>query len=275
MGSPAVAARPSSFGVAFAVLPTPQRDAIRAVHAWSRAVDDGVDEEPDPGVARGRIAGWRREVAALFEGDPAEPATRALKPHVSRFRIPRAHFEDLVSGVEMDLSRATYETFEDLACYCYRVASVVGLICLHIFGDDEEQGRGYAEDLGIALQLTNILRDLGSDLERGRVYLPAEERRQFGYTDEALARGERNDAFLRLMRFQAARARAFFASADREGATLPRRMVAAEIMARVYRRLLERIEASGFDVFRREIRVPRHERIWIAATTAFSGPAHR
>jgi phytoene synthase len=270
-----MAARPSSFGVAFAVLPAPQRDAIRAVHAWSRAVDDGVDEEADPGVARGRIAGWRREVEALFDGDPTEPATRALKPHVARFRIPRSHFEDLVSGVEMDLSRATYETFQDLSRYCYRVASVVGLICLHIFGDDEERGRGYAEDLGIALQLTNILRDLGSDLRRGRVYLPAEERRQFGYSDEALARGERNDAFQQLMCFQAARARAFFASAEREGATLPRRMVAAEIMARVYRRLLERIEDSRFDVFRREIRVPRHERVWIAATTALSRPNSR
>jgi len=266
----AVAARQTSFGVAFAVLPQEQRDAIRAVHAWSRAVDDGVDEEPDKNRASAQVARWRREVGALFEGEPEEQATRALKPHVERFRIPRSHLENLVSGVEMDLSQTRYETFADLTRYCYRVASVVGLICLHIFGDEEERGRGYAEDLGVALQLTNILRDVGSDRARGRVYLPADERRHFGYSEGALERGERNEAFFELMRFQTARVRAYFASAEREATGLDRRLVAAEIMGRVYRRLLDRIEASGFDVFRREIRVPKHERVWIAASTAFS-----
>ena len=260
--------RRTSFGVAFAVLPPAKRNAIRALHAWSRSVDDGVDEAPDAARARGAIERWRREIELLYSGRPEEPVTQSLLPHVERFHIPRAYLEELVAGVEMDLTRARYGTFHDLAAYCYRVASVVGLICLRIFGDDEERGRGYAEDLGLALQLTNILRDVGVDHARGRIYLPEDERRQFGYGEDALARSERTEAFFNLMRFQAARARAFFASAEREAAHLDRRLfVAAEIMGRVYRRLLDRIEASGFDVFRREIRVPKLERVWIAAST--------
>jgi 15-cis-phytoene synthase len=269
--------RRSHFGVAFAILPPPQRDAIRAVHAWSHAVDDAVDEERDATRARESVARWRSDMDRLYAGDePDHSETRALRPHVERFRIPRHHLDELLRGIEMDLTQARYPTFQDLAGYCYRVASVVGLICLHIFGDDEERGRSYAENLGMALQLTNILRDVGSDHERGRIYLPEEDRERFGYTEEALARRERNQAFLELMRFQAARARSFFAAADREADRLDRkRLVAAEIMGRVYRRLLERIEASGFDVFRREIRVPRVERVWIAASTAVAIRAAR
>lgn len=234
-------------------------------------MDDGVDEEVDRDRARGTVARWRREVDLLYSGTPEEPATQALAPHVERFRIPRAYLDDLVTGVEMDLTRNRYSTFEDLAGYCYRVASVVGLICLRIFGDDEERGRGYAEDLGVALQLTNILRDVGADQRRGRIYLPEDERRQFGYGEDALARCERSEAFLDLMRFQAERARAFFASAEREAARLDRRrLMAAEIMGRVYRRLLDRIEASRYDVFHREVRVPKLERIWIAASTVLA-----
>ncbi len=268
MTDAALAARPTSFGIAFAVLPPPQRDAIRAVHAFSRTIDDSVDEEPDPGRARAELARWRREIAACYEGEPAEDVTRRLRPHLLRYRIPRGHLEELLSGVEMDLTQTRYSTFEELRRYCHRVAAVVGLICLHIFGDEEERGRDYAESLGLALQLTNILRDLGRDHARGRIYLPADELAAHGYTEEHLARGERNEAFRRLMRFEAERARAFFAAAEREARRLGRRrVVAAEIMGRIYRRLLDRIEASGFDVFTREIRVPRAERLWLAGST--------
>ncbi len=261
--------RRSNFGVAFALLPSDQRHAIRAVHAWSRAVDDSVDEEPDRLCAEARLARWREELAALYERTPSEPVTCALAPHVHRFEIPRRYFEELVSGVEMDLARVRYETFAELERYCYRVASVVGLICLRIFGDHNERGREYAESLGLALQLTNILRDVGGDHARGRIYLPGEELTRFGYTEESLARGERNDAFRRLMRHQADRARGYFEAAESEGRSLDRRRyLAAEIMGRVYHRLLEKIEASDFDVFGREVRVPRIERVWIAATTA-------
>jgi len=270
-GAAPVMRRRSNFGVAFAILPRPQRDAIRAVHAWSRALDDGVDEEADPARARERLERFRRELALLYDGTPQEPLTAALGPHVRRFHIPRLYFDELINGVEMDLSHRRYGTFTDLRRYCYRVASIVGLICLRIFGEAEEQGRRYAENLGLALQLTNILRDVGSDLSRGRVYLPADELARFGVSEEGLRRCERDRAFLALMRFQAERARSFFDAAEREVETLDRRrLLAAEIMARVYRRLLERIEASGFDVLAREVRVSKLERVWIAASTALA-----
>jgi 15-cis-phytoene synthase len=269
-------ARPTSFGVAFAILPAPQREAIRAVHAFSRRMDDSVDDEPDLDRARRAVERWREEIAACYGGEPRETVTRALQPHVERYGIPRGYLEELLNGVEMDLHHARYGTFAELFRYCYRVASMVGLICLRIFGDREERGRSYAENLGLALQLTNILRDLGADHARGRIYLPAEDLRAHGYTEEALARRERNDAFHRLMRFEAERARGFFAAAEREALALDRRaLVAAEIMGKVYRRLLERIEASGYDVFRREISVPRLERVWIAGTTVLSVAAAR
>lgn len=275
--------RRTNFGVAFALLPRPQRDAIRAVHAWSRALDDGVDEESDPARARERLERFRRELGRLYAGpadggsrDGIEPITAALAPHVERYRIPRAYFDELINGVEMDLDHRRYGTFADLRRYCYRVASIVGLICLRIFGEAEERGRRYAENLGLALQLTNILRDVGSDLARGRVYIPADELARFGVSVEGLRRRERDPAFLELMRFQAARARSFFEAAEREVLALDRRrLLAAEIMARVYRRLLERIEASGFDVLAHEVRLSRVERVWIAASTALAVRAPR
>jgi phytoene synthase len=270
-GSPAESApaRRTNFGVAFTLLPRDQREAIRAVHAWSRAVDDSVDEEADRDRARRRIEAWREDLAALFEGRARAPESRGLAPHVRRFAIPRRYLDDLIDGVEMDLHRDRYATFSELREYCYRVASVVGFICLRIFGDAEERARAYAESLGLALQLTNILRDIGSDAARGRIYLPADERDRFGVREEAIVRGERGDAFVRLMRFQADRARTYFRAAEREMTALDRRRyVAAEIMRGVYHRLLDRIEASGYDVFAREIRVTRIERVWIAATTA-------
>jgi phytoene synthase len=276
MAEPRAAARGTNFALAFRALPPDQRDAIRAVHAFSREVDDSVDEEPDQGKAREEIQRWRDEVAACYEGEPREPAARALRPHLVRFRIPRVYLDELLSGVEMDLTQLRYGTFEELRRYCYRVASVVGLICLRIFGDEEERGRAYAENLGLALQLTNILRDIGSDLERGRIYLPLSDLKACGYSVDALTRGERNPAFLDLMRFQAERARGFFDAAEREAATLDRkRILAAQIMGRIYRRLLERIESSGYDVFRREIRVPFHERAWIAGSSILSAHALR
>jgi 15-cis-phytoene synthase len=263
--------RRTNFGVAFALLPRPQREAIRAVHAWSRALDDGVDEESDASRARERLTLFRRELAALYDGTPEEPLTVALRPHVERFRIPRRYFDELINGVEMDLMQKRYGSFAELRRYCYRVASIVGLICLRIFGEAEERGREYAENLGMALQLTNIVRDVGSDLKRGRLYLPADELARFGVSEEGLRRRERSGAFLNLMQFQAERARSFFQAAERDVHSLDRRrLLAAEIMARVYSRLLDRIEASGFDVLAREVRLSKLERVWIAASTALA-----
>jgi 15-cis-phytoene synthase len=266
-----VVRRRTNFGVAFALLPRPQREAIRAVHAWSRALDDGVDEESDASRARERLTLFRRELAALYDGTPEEPLTVALRPHVERFRIPRRYFDELINGVEMDLMQKRYGSFAELRRYCYRVASIVGLICLRIFGEAEERGREYAENLGMALQLTNIVRDVGSDLKRGRLYLPADELARFGVSEEGLRRRERSGAFLNLMQFQAERARSFFQAAERDVHSLDRRrLLAAEIMARVYSRLLDRIEASGFDVLAREVRLSKLERVWIAASTALA-----
>jgi phytoene synthase len=273
METPALPVRKrTNFGVAFALLPRPQREAIRAVHAWSRSLDDAVDEEKEPALAQERLRRTRLDLAALYDGAAAEePLTEGLRTHVERFRIPRAYFEELVNGVEMDLVHHRYGTFADLRRYCYRVASIVGLICLRIFGEAEERGRAYAENLGLALQLTNILRDVGSDLARGRVYLPADELARFGVSEDALRRRERDGAFLQLMQFQAARARSFFLAAEHEVEKLDRRrLLAALVMARVYSRLLDRIEASGFDVLAREVRLSKLERVWIAASTALT-----
>jgi len=276
MRRPRAASKGTNFGVAFRVLPPAQREAIRAVHAFSRRVDDAVDEEPDGARAREEIERWRGEIAACFGGEPREPAAIALVPHLQRFRIPRRYLDELLNGVEMDLTHHRYRTFPELRGYCYRVAAVVGFICLHIFGDEEERGRGYAENLGLALQLTNILRDLGTDYARGRIYIPAEDLQSFGYSEEALSRRERNEAFRSLMRFQVARARAFFAAAEHEARSLDRkRLVAAEIMSRVYQRLLARIEARDYDVFREEVRVPLLERAWIAGSTFLAASVAR
>src|SRR5258706_1045649 len=212
--------RGTNFSLAFQALPPDQRDDIRAVHAFSRTVDDCVDESADRGRAREELAMWRDEVAACYEGEPTRPATRALRPHLVRFRIPREYLYELIAGVEMDLTQLRYATFEELRRYCYRVASVVGLICLRIFGDEEERGRVYAENLGMALQLTNILRDIGSDLARGRIYLPLPDRKAGGYPVDALTRRGAKPQFLEVHRVQTPPAPGFLQAAG-PGATGP------------------------------------------------------
>jgi phytoene synthase len=231
----------------------------------SRSVDDGVDEAIDATRARGSIERWRREINLLYGGHPEESVTRALSPHVERFGIPRLYLEELVTGIEMDLTRARYGTFSDLARYCYRVASVVGLICLRIFGDNEEEGRGYAVDPASPFNSQHPSRRGVTTRAGGSI--SEDEAAPVRLRRGCLGAVEGNKAFYWMeIRW---RARTFFASAEREAARLDRkRLVAAEIMGRVYRRLLDRIEASKFDVFRREIRVPKLERVWIAASTA-------
>ena len=238
---------------------------------------DRDEEAPREHKLEGLLS-WRRQLDAVYGAGAEElhPVSTKLREALQRFAIRREDMEAVIDGCAMDVEKSRYATWEELYTYCYRVASVVGLICLRIFGDEEERGKAYAENLGVALQLTNILRDLGSDLKRGRIYLPGEELHAFGYPEEALARRERSEAFVKLMRFQVERARGFFAAAEREAATLdPRRILAAEIMGRIYRRLLARIEASGFDVFSREVRVPFHERAWIAGSSILAAHTAR
>jgi phytoene synthase len=261
--------RDTSFYYSFLVLPSAQREAIVTVWDACRAIDDAVDEAADRPQAERQIAFWREEIARVFDGGaPASSQGRALQPVARAFDLPRRAFEDLIDGVEMDLGHRRYETFADLREYCWRVASTVGLICLNIFGCRHPGGREYAMQLGLALQLTNIVRDVKGDLDQGRVYLPQDELRRFGCSEGDLARGEVTPAIGALLRHQLDRAREFY---DRAAAALPpgeaKHLVAAEIMGAIYFGILRRIEARGYDVFREVVRVPRPERAWIAAST--------
>ncbi|HEY7188141.1 MAG TPA: presqualene diphosphate synthase HpnD [Vicinamibacterales bacterium] len=269
--------RDTSFYYSFLVLPARKRNAIVAVWDFCRAVDDAVDEVvPEHEWAGGltadarakaslQIAGWRTELEAVYTGTPALPQGVALQPFVREFGLPRVHFERLIEGVEMDLVCSRYQTFDALSEYCRRVASAVGLICLEIFGYRDPGSKAYAESLGMALQLTNIVRDVGTDLRRGRIYLPLEDLRRFGVAEADLQRAVVTDAVAALLRFECDRAREFY---RRAAAQLPpidkRSLVAAEIMGGIYYGILQRIERAGYDVFTRRIRVPRPRRAVIA-----------
>ena len=267
--------RDTNFYYSFLVLPPDKRRAIVAVWDFCRAVDDAADE-PVGGTPEGELEKWRREVSACFDGGaPETKQGRALMPFISQFGLPRPAFDAIVEGVEMDLGARRYETFEDLYEYCIRVASAVGLVCVEIFGYSDPGTRQYATDLGVALQLTNILRDVPEDLRRGRVYLPQADLRAHGVSETDLrdetdhAQGMVRSANVKaLLRQQAQRAREYYARADRE---LPRadarRLVAAEIMGAVYRAILDRIEQRDYDVFSSVVRVARPRRALIAATT--------
>jgi phytoene synthase len=270
--------RDTNFYYSFLVLPAEKRRAIVAVWDFCRAVDDATDE-PGANTPAAEVEKWRRELRACYDGGtPNTPQGRALVPCIAQFHLPRRSFEDLIDGVEMDLGDRRYETFTDLYEYCIRVASAVGLICLEIFGYRDPRARQYATDLGVALQLTNILRDVPGDLHRGRVYIPQAELRAHGVT-EADLRAEmespqgrvRSAKVKALLRHQGDRARDYYARAARG---LPPsdagRLVAAEIMGAVYRAILDRIERRDYDVFSSVVRVPRPRRALIAASTWLS-----
>ena len=267
--------RDTNFYYSFLVLPPDKRRAIVAVWDFCRAVDDATDE-PKTAAPGEELTKWRGEVAALFDGRPPEtPQGQALAPFIRQFGLPRESFVAIIDGVEMDLGARRYETFADLYEYCIRVASAVGLVCLEIFGYRDPGARQYAIDLGVALQLTNILRDVPEDLRRGRLYIPREDLRANDVTEADLKKESddpkgavQSGKVKALLRQQGARAREYYARAARE---LPpadaRRLVAAEIMGAVYRAILDRIEQRDYDVFSSVVRVPRPRRALIAATT--------
>lgn len=263
-------ARDTNFYYSFLVLPSAQRRAIVTVWDFCRAVDDAVDEAPGqgPGADAARVVeSWRAEVERVFgAGQPASPQGLALQPVVRAFDLSRQPFEDLVDGVAMDTGGRRFRTFDDLRDYCYRVASTVGLVCIEIFGARE--ARAYAIDLGIALQLTNILRDVRADLAKGRLYLPLEDLDRFGCSEADLEAGRLTDPIIALLAYQGARARDYYARARAQRpAANARRLVAAEIMGAIYRAILDRIEARHYDVFSEVVGVPRSKRAIIAATT--------
>jgi len=261
----------SNFYYAFLALSKPRRDALYAVYAFCRTVDDvadlGDERGTDRAAQRRALDRWRDDVRLCYEpgGAPADPIAARLAQAVRDFPIPREALLAIVDGVAMDLERVRYETAEDLYPYCYRVASAVGLCCIAIFGHTDRRARQYAIDLGTALQLTNIIRDVGADARGGRIYVPQEDLRKFGVSVEDLQAGRYSEPFVQLMRHQAERARRFYRSAQ---ASFPvvdaRSLVPAEIMGRIYFALLEEIEARRFQVFGERITVPTGRKVAIA-----------
>ena len=257
----------SHFSSSFLLLSPARRRAMEAVYAFCRAMDDVVDREGAvPEEARLELARWRKEIEAAEQGFPAHPIAVAVEEISRRYSIPAELFRKLIAGVEMDLQRRRYGTFDELRVYCEHVASVVGLISVRVFGCSHPDADRYATDLGIALQLTNILRDLKSDAERGRVYLPAEELRRFGCPEQDLAGGRVSDSLKKLLDFQAERAWEHFRSAQQafRSSGEGRRLLPAQIMAGIYARLLRRIQESGYDVFSRRLRVSGPEQWGVA-----------
>jgi phytoene synthase len=258
----------SSFYYSFLFLPPPRRRAITALYAFCREVDDVVDEVEDPGIARTKLAWWRTEVADLYAGHPHHPVTRALQPHIAAFGIDAARLNDIVDGMEMDLVRHRYADFESLRLYCHRVAGVVGQLSASIFGFTDARTLEYAEALGIAFQLTNIIRDVGEDARRGRVYLPGEDLARFGLAPEDILALRGGESFERLMAFETERAESFY---DTAFAKLPaadrRSQRAGLIMAAIYRTLLAEIRRDRFRVLEQRIALTPLRKLWIAWKT--------
>ena len=270
--------RATSFYYAFLALPRDEREAIIAVWDFCRAVDDEVDE-PDAAVAalppdERRVAlhhalnRWRLEIDRCYGGAPETAQGQSLAPWIRRFDLSRRSFDDLVDGVAMDLDRDRYGTFEELYEYCWRVASTVGYLCVEIFGQRTPAAREYALNLGLALQLTNIIRDVRGDAEQGRIYLPQDDLARFGCSDDDLMASRLTPAVGQLLAFESARARQYYDRAARVLPSLDRRaMVAAEIMGRIYREILDRIERAGYDVFSSRVRVPKSRQATLAIDT--------
>ena len=254
--------RAKNFYYSFVLLSRPQRNAMCAIYAFMRYCDDLSDE---PGATRAAIDQWRAGMEEALEGRFGNhPVWPAFYHTVRRFGIPHQYFREMVDGVLSDLEPRRFETFEQLYRYCYQVASVVGLTIIHIFGFDTRSALPLAEKCGVAFQLTNILRDIREDAERGHIYLPAEDLRRFGVTDEDLRTGRRGEPFLRLMGFEAERARSYY-NQSRPLLDLihPRSRASLWALIAIYSRLLERIESSKYDVFRRRVRLPLREKSWI------------
>jgi len=238
-----------NFYYAVVTLPPDKRKAVYAAYAFCRQCDDSVDEAASPEAKLSALTDLQVNLALAYEGRSATPVFLALADTADRYDIPQEYFSEIIRGVESDLVKTRYQDFDELREYCYRVASVVGLVCLQIFEYRDPAARDYAVDLGLAMQLTNIVRDVREDWSMGRVYLPQDEMARFGYTEEQLGAGIHNDAFVELLRFQGQRARSYFRSGFRLLPYLSRRSRACPAaLGAIYSRVLDRIEASGYDV---------------------------
>jgi phytoene synthase len=254
-----------NFYPAFRILPAVQRRSMCALYAFMRIADDISDEPAAIEQKREQLGAWREALRQALAGNYGHRALPALHDAVTRHGIPTTYLEAVIDGVEMDLAPVAYPTFADLREYCYRVASAVGLACIHVWGFEGNSALQPAEDAGIAFQLTNILRDLGEDAARGRIYLPGEDLARFGYDVDRLRAGKRDDAFRSLMRFEVQRAHGFYESAESLPPLLsPEGRAVFQMMARTYRGLLEEIERRDYDVFNGRVRVSRWRKLWFA-----------
>ena len=257
-----------NFYYAFLTLPAAKRRAIYAAYAFCRHCDDAVDEVASLDDKQAALQQLTARLDAAYRGLPDGPVFTALAHTAQTYEIPQSYFQDLIRGVEMDLANNRYRTFKDLRLYCYRVASVVGLICLQIFGYSHPKAREYAVDLGLAMQLTNILRDVQEDLARDRIYLPLEELQRFGYSERQLKCEVPNNAQRRLIAFQVERAQSLFQS----GAKLlpylsPRSRACPAVLAAIYTRILRRISSNDYNVFGGRISLSGPEKLLVMTTT--------
>ena len=258
----------SSFYYSFLFLPQERRRAITALYAFCREVDDTVDECTDQSVARIKLAWWRTEVSKMYEGTPTHPVMQALQPHLALYKLEQKHLLAIVDGMEMDLDQSRYLDFPALQRYCWHVASVVGILSASIFGVTNPRTLEYAEKLGLAFQLTNIIRDVGEDARKGRIYLPINELQQFGVTAADLLNARHSEKFEALMRFQVARAYKVY---DEAMALLPKEDRRAQrpglMMAAIYRTVLDEIERDNYHVLNQRISLTPIRKLWLAWKT--------
>jgi len=257
-----------NFYYAFLTLPGAQRRAIYVTYAFCRHCDDSVDREASTEEKLSALTTLEEELQLSYSGQNNEPLFAALTDVVQRYDIPQEYFRQILSGVESDLTKNRYEDFEELRRYCYQVASVVGLICLQIFGYTDEEAKQHAVDLGLAMQLTNIARDVREDLEYDRIYLPQSEMAQFGYSEDELQAGVVNEAFIELMRFQTQRAKDYFHSGFQLLPYLSRRSRACPaVLGQLYRKVLEHIEDADYDVLHHRVALSTREKVRVTAQT--------
>lgn len=262
----------SSFYYSFLFLTPDRRRAITALYTFCREVDDTVDECTDISIARTKLVWWRKEVGAMMSGAPTHPVTKALQPHMAIYALESEHLMAIIDGMEMDLDQNRYLDFIGLQKYCWHVASVVGILSAKIFGSSSPQTLQYAEKLGLAFQLTNIIRDVGEDARKGRIYLPVNELQQFNVTAADVLNARHSDNFEKLMQFQAARAQKLY---DEAFALLPKEDRRAQrpglIMAAIYRAVLNEVERDGFHVLNQRISLTPIRKLWLAWITYVRG----
>jgi len=262
------AASGSSFYYSFLFLPAERRRAITALYAFCREVDDVVDESLEPPVAAAKLAWWRTEVANLYAGNPHHPVTRALAPFLERFSIDRQRLGEIIDGMEMDLTQTRYLDWLALERYCYRVAGAVGLLAAGVFGYRDPKTLDYAKNLGIAFQLTNIIRDVGEDARKNRIYVPMEDLKRFNVTAADILGAKQTPEFAQLLKFEAGRAKAYYAKAFEALPAEDRRSQRAGlIMAAIYRALLDEIERDGFRVLKQRTSLTPLRKLFIAWKT--------